>query len=161
MATEREIVLGRVIPDKVNILGVPVSAIDMAMAVDVIDGWIEDRRSNFVCIRDVHGIMASQDDEAYKRIHNRAGMVGPRPHAVERNEMYSAIIAGYFARHRVKPGITGWAQVNGLRGETDAPDKMEAWVEHDVYYIENWSLLFDLQILAMTANVVFGQESAY
>ncbi len=69
-------------------------------------------------------------------------LVGPRPHAVEHNEQYSALIAGYFARHRGTPGITGWAQVNGVRGETDTPDKMEARVKHDVHYIENWSLLY-------------------
>jgi len=88
-------------------------------------------------------------------------LVGPRPHAVVHNEEYAAIIAGYFGRHRVKPGITGWAQVNGLRGETDTPEKMEARVEYDIYYIENWSLLFDLQILAMTVYVVCTLRNAY
>ncbi len=61
----------------------------------------------------------------------------------------------------MKPGITGWAQVNGLRGETDTPEKMEARVEYDIYYIENWSLLFDLQILAMTVYVVCTLRNAY
>ncbi len=88
-------------------------------------------------------------------------LVGPRPHAVAHNEEYALIIAGYFARHRVKPGITGWAQVNGLRGETDTAEKMKARVEHDVYYIENWSFFLDLRILAMTVFVVLGQETAY
>ncbi|MCH6591385.1 MAG: undecaprenyl-phosphate glucose phosphotransferase, partial [Proteobacteria bacterium] len=88
-------------------------------------------------------------------------LVGPRPHAVVHNEEYAAIIAGYFGRHRVKPGITGWAQVNGLRGETDTPEKMEARVEYDIYYIENWSLLFDLQILVMTVYVVCTLRNAY
>jgi Undecaprenyl-phosphate glucose phosphotransferase len=88
-------------------------------------------------------------------------VVGPRPHAVEHNEQYAAIIGDYFARHRVKPGITGWAQVNGLRGETETTEKMKARVEHDVHYIENWSPLLDLQILAKTAFVVFSQENAY
>jgi Undecaprenyl-phosphate glucose phosphotransferase len=88
-------------------------------------------------------------------------LVGPRPHAVAHNEEYAVLIAGYFGRHRVKPGITGWAQVNGLRGETDTPDKMEARVEYDIYYIENWSLLFDLQILAMTVYVVCSLKNAY
>ena len=88
-------------------------------------------------------------------------LVGPRPHAVVHNEEYAAIITGYFGRHRVKPGITGWAQVNGLRGETDTPEKMKARVEYDIYYIENWSLLFDLQILAMTAYVVCTLRNAY
>ena len=88
-------------------------------------------------------------------------LVGPRPHAVDHNEEYGALIKGYFARHRVKPGITGWAQVNGLRGETDTLEKMEARVRYDTYYAENWSLLFDLQILARTAIVGFVNKNAY
>ena len=88
-------------------------------------------------------------------------LVGPRPHAVEHNEEYAEIIMGYFARHRVRPGITGWAQVNGLRGETETPGKMEARVKHDVEYIENWTLFLDIKILFMTAFVVFGQKTAY
>lgn len=88
-------------------------------------------------------------------------LVGPRPHAVDHNEEYSELIDGYFARHRVKPGITGWAQVNGFRGETDTLDKMEARVEHDTHYCENWSLFFDFQILAMTAFVGFINKNAY
>ena len=88
-------------------------------------------------------------------------LVGPRPHAVDHNEEYGAIIKGDFGRHRVKPGITGWAQVNGLRGETDTLEKMEARVRYDTYYAENWSLLFDLQILARTAIVGFVNKNAY
>ena len=88
-------------------------------------------------------------------------LVGPRPHPVSLNEEYAVLIGGYFGRHRVKPGITGWAQVNGLRGETDTPEKMKARVEYDIYYIENWSLLFDLQILVMTAYVVCTGKNAY
>ena len=88
-------------------------------------------------------------------------LVGPRPHAVDHNEEYSELIEGYFGRHRVKPGITGWAQVKGLRGETDTLDKMEARVQHDMYYCENWSLLFDIQILIMTAFVGFINKNAY
>lgn len=88
-------------------------------------------------------------------------LVGPRPHAVEHNEQYAAIIGDYFARHRVKPGITGWAQVNGLRGETHTTAKMKARVEHDVHYIEHWSPLLDLQILAKTVLVVLSQKNAY
>jgi len=88
-------------------------------------------------------------------------LVGPRPHAVDHNEEYSELIDGYFARHKVKPGITGWAQVNGFRGETDTLQKMESRVEHDTYYCENWSLLFDFQILVMTAFVGFINKNAY
>ncbi|MBL4806160.1 MAG: undecaprenyl-phosphate glucose phosphotransferase [Rhodobacteraceae bacterium] len=88
-------------------------------------------------------------------------LVGPRPHAVDHNEEYSELIDGYFARHKVKPGITGWAQVKGYRGETDTLEKMEGRVNYDTYYVENWSLFFDLQILAMTAFVGFVNKNAY
>ncbi len=88
-------------------------------------------------------------------------LVGPRPHAVDHNEEYSEKIGGYFARHRVKPGMTGWAQVNGWRGETDTLEKMAARVEHDLHYAENWSVFFDLKILALTAYVVLLDRNAY
>jgi putative colanic acid biosynthesis UDP-glucose lipid carrier transferase len=88
-------------------------------------------------------------------------LVGPRPHAVEHNEHYSALIRGYEARHKVKPGITGWAQIKGFRGETDSVDKMRKRVEHDIYYIENWSLMLDLKILVATAFVAWTSRNAY
>lgn len=88
-------------------------------------------------------------------------LVGPRPHALSHNEEYGRRIRGYFTRHKVKPGITGWAQVNGLRGETEALESMEARIRHDIYYAENWSLLFDLRILVMTVFVILFQKSAY
>lgn len=88
-------------------------------------------------------------------------LVGPRPHAVEHNEYYDEIIHGYSSRHKVKPGITGWAQVNGARGETETPEQMKERVEYDVYYIENWSLIFDLLILLKTFTVVLSQKNAY
>jgi putative colanic acid biosynthesis UDP-glucose lipid carrier transferase len=83
-------------------------------------------------------------------------IVGPRPHAVAHNELYRRKIQGYMLRHKVKPGITGWAQVNGWRGETDTLEKMEKRIEHDLDYIRNWSLLWDLQIIFMT---VFGSQA--
>jgi Undecaprenyl-phosphate glucose phosphotransferase len=88
-------------------------------------------------------------------------LVGPRPHAVEHNETYAALIAGYDARHTVKPGITGWAQVNGLRGEITEIEMMRQRVKFDIYYIENWSLLFDIQILLLSLPVVYRQGTAY
>jgi len=88
-------------------------------------------------------------------------LVGPRPHAVDHNEEYARLIRGYFARHRVKPGITGWAQVNGLRGATIQVEQMEARVKHDIYYTENWSMLFDLKILLMTFAVCLSGRNAY
>jgi Undecaprenyl-phosphate glucose phosphotransferase len=92
-------------------------------------------------------------------------LVGPRPHAVSAkaaNVHYDEVVDGYFARHRVRPGITGWAQVNGWRGETDTQEKIEQRVAHDLYYIENWSLLFDAYILAITpVSLLSKNENAY
>jgi Undecaprenyl-phosphate glucose phosphotransferase len=88
-------------------------------------------------------------------------IVGPRPHAVQHNVEYASIISEYFARHNVKPGITGWAQVNGLRGETDTPEKMRRRVDADLHYIENWSLLLDFKVILMTALTVWFQDTAY
>jgi Undecaprenyl-phosphate glucose phosphotransferase len=91
-------------------------------------------------------------------------LVGPRPHAVHakaENRLYDEAVDGYFARHRVKPGITGWAQINGWRGETDTHEKIQRRVEHDLYYIENWSVMFDLYILAMTPPALVKSKNAY
>ncbi|HHI81850.1 MAG TPA: undecaprenyl-phosphate glucose phosphotransferase [Rhizobiales bacterium] len=91
-------------------------------------------------------------------------LVGPRPHpaaAKARDTLYMDVFDGYFARHKGKPGITGWAQINGWRGETDTHDKLTRRVEHDLYYIENWSLLFDLYILARTPFALLNTENAY
>jgi len=88
-------------------------------------------------------------------------LVGPRPHAVPHNEQYAALIGEYLSRHRVKPGITGWAQVNGLRGETSTPETMRLRVQHDIHYIEHWSLWLDLKILLLTLFVGFVHKNAY
>lgn len=88
-------------------------------------------------------------------------IVGPRPHAVAHNEQYRALIHGYMLRHKVKPGITGWAQINGFRGETDTLDKMKARIEYDLQYIENWDLRWDLEIIFRTAFKMFGDRNAY
>jgi Undecaprenyl-phosphate glucose phosphotransferase len=88
-------------------------------------------------------------------------LVGPRPHPVMLDDTWSSAITGYVARHRVKPGITGWAQVNGYRGETDTDDKMRMRVALDVQYIENWSLIFDLAIVLKTLRVIFFHPNAY
>ncbi|MDH5411089.1 MAG: undecaprenyl-phosphate glucose phosphotransferase [Alphaproteobacteria bacterium] len=77
-------------------------------------------------------------------------IVGPRPHAVQHNDHFANRVASYLARHRIKPGITGWAQVNGLRGETDTVEKMSKRVEHDLYYADHWSLYLDLKIMVLT-----------
>jgi len=88
-------------------------------------------------------------------------IVGPRPHAVAHNEEYRKLIYGYMLRHKVKPGITGWAQVNGWRGETNTLDKMEKRIEHDIWYIRNWSLSLDLQIIFKTILHVLTLKNAY
>lgn len=91
-------------------------------------------------------------------------LVGPRPHAVQgklEDRLFDETVDGYFARHRVKPGITGWAQINGWRGEIDNAEKIQRRVEYDLYYIENWSVLFDLYILLKTPLALLKGENAY
>jgi putative colanic acid biosysnthesis UDP-glucose lipid carrier transferase len=88
-------------------------------------------------------------------------LVGPRPHAVAHNEEYRKIVQAYMLRHKVRPGITGWAQVNGYRGETDTVDKMAARVHYDLEYLRNWSLALDLKIIARTVRVLFFDRNAY
>jgi Undecaprenyl-phosphate glucose phosphotransferase len=91
-------------------------------------------------------------------------LVGPRPHALQakaEDRLYDEAVDGYFARHRVKPGITGWAQIHGWRGETDSQEKIQQRVEHDLYYIENWSILLDLYIVARTPFALVRTENAY
>ena len=88
-------------------------------------------------------------------------IVGPRPHAVQHNEHYKELVPGYMRRHKVKPGITGWAQINGFRGETDTLNKMEQRVTHDLFYIENISLWFDLKIILLTVFKGFIHQNAH
>lgn len=88
-------------------------------------------------------------------------IVGPRPHAIEHNEHYKELVQRYMLRHKVKPGITGWAQVNGYRGETDTLEKMAKRVEYDLDYIQNWSLWLDLKIIGLTVLRGFNDRNAY
>jgi putative colanic acid biosynthesis UDP-glucose lipid carrier transferase len=88
-------------------------------------------------------------------------VVGPRPHAVTHNEQYRQLIKGYMLRHKVKPGISGWAQINGWRGETDTLDKMKKRVEFDMEYIQNWTLWFDIKIVFLTVFRGFAGKNAY
>jgi putative colanic acid biosysnthesis UDP-glucose lipid carrier transferase len=94
-------------------------------------------------------------------LQGRMSIVGPRPHAVAHNEQYRELIKAYMVRHKVKPGITGWAQVNGLRGETETVDKMKARVEYDLEYLRNWSIGLDLQIIVRTLRVLIYDPKAY
>jgi len=94
-------------------------------------------------------------------LQGRMSIVGPRPHAVAHNEQYRQIIKAYMVRHKVKPGITGWAQINGHRGETDTVEKMKARVEYDLEYLRNWSLGLDLQIIVRTIRLMISDRKAY
>jgi len=94
-------------------------------------------------------------------LQGRMSIVGPRPHAVVHNEFYKDAIHAYMQRHKVKPGITGWAQINGWRGETDTLEKMQKRIEYDLYYIDNWSLLFDVKIIFFTLFQGFINKNAF
>jgi putative colanic acid biosynthesis UDP-glucose lipid carrier transferase len=88
-------------------------------------------------------------------------VVGPRPHALQHNEMYMEKLEMYMLRHRVKPGITGWAQIHGYRGETDTVDKMAKRVQFDLHYIQNWSFSMDIKIIVWTAFKGWTGNNAY
>ncbi len=94
-------------------------------------------------------------------LQGRMSIVGPRPHAVAHNELYRKQIKGYMLRHKVRPGITGWAQVNGFRGETETLEKMEARIAYDLDYLRRWSLLLDLWIIVRTVKVALQRDNAY
>ncbi len=88
-------------------------------------------------------------------------IVGPRPHAVAHNEQYRKIVDNYMIRHKIKPGVTGWAQINGYRGETQTVEKMKKRVQYDIEYLQNWSLWLDLKIVFLTIFKGFVNDSAY
>ena len=94
-------------------------------------------------------------------LQGRMSIVGPRPHAVSHNELYRKLIRGYMVRHKVKPGITGWAQVNGFRGETDTVEKMQSRIDCDLEYLRHWSLRLDVLIILKTVLVIFKDQHAY
>jgi len=94
-------------------------------------------------------------------LQGRMSIVGPRPHAVAHNELYRKLIKGYMVRHKVKPGITGWAQVNGYRGETKTLDKMQSRIDFDLDYLRNWSVRLDLYIIFKTIGLVIQDQKAF
>ena len=111
-----------------------------------------------------HWLRRSSIDELpqlFNVIRGDMSLVGPRPHAASHNSEYAKLIANYAFRHHVKPGLTGWAQVNGYRGETRTVEQMERRIEYDLWYINNWSLLLDLRIILRTMVVALDQKSAY
>ncbi|MER9057761.1 exopolysaccharide biosynthesis polyprenyl glycosylphosphotransferase [Mesorhizobium sp. M0910] len=99
--------------------------------------------------------------QLFNVLRGEMSLVGPRPHAVAHDDTYSAIIASYAYRHRVKPGLTGWAQINGFRGETKELWRMEKRVEHDLWYIQSWSVQLDLKIIWTTAVLVLSDRNVY
>jgi Undecaprenyl-phosphate glucose phosphotransferase len=99
--------------------------------------------------------------QLFNVIRGDMSLVGPRPHASSHNSEYEKLIANYAFRHHVRPGLTGWAQVNGYRGETRQIEQMERRVEHDLWYINNWSPLLDLRIVLQTVVVALRQTTAY
>lgn len=94
-------------------------------------------------------------------LQGRMSIVGPRPHAIAHNQLYRKLIKGYMVRHKVRPGITGWAQVNGFRGETDTLDKMQGRIQFDLDYLRNWSLRLDIYIIFKTIRLIFKDDQAY
>ena len=99
--------------------------------------------------------------QLFNVLNGTMSIVGPRPHAVEQDGYYERQIDAYMLRHRIKPGITGWAQVNGWRGNTDKLEQMEIRVQHDLYYINNWTITFDLAIIALTVVSMINSKDAY
>jgi lipopolysaccharide/colanic/teichoic acid biosynthesis glycosyltransferase len=102
--------------------------------------------------------------QLFNVLSGQLSIVGPRPHATQAkaaDALYEQVADGYFARHKVKPGITGWAQINGWRGETDTREKLEQRVKHDLEYIDNWSLWLDIYIVLKTPFALLKSENAY
>src|SRR5690606_7976154 len=99
--------------------------------------------------------------QLFNVLQGRMSLVGPRPHAVAHNEQYRKLIPGYMVRHKVAPGITGLAQVNGCRGETAELSEMQRRIDYDLDYLRHWSLALDLKILFRTALILFRSEKAY
>ena len=136
-----------------------------SMAVVEDGGTITQARKNDKRITKIGGFLrrTSLDElpQFFNVLQGRMSIVGPRPHAVAHNEMYRTLIKGYMVRHKVRPGITGWAQVNGYRGETETLDKMQARIDYDIDYLRKWSLQLDFFIVLKTIRLVFKDSMAY
>ncbi|AYQ30200.1 MULTISPECIES: undecaprenyl-phosphate glucose phosphotransferase [unclassified Polaromonas] len=136
-----------------------------SMAVTEDGGTIRQASKNDMRVTRLGAILrkTSLDElpQFFNVLQGRMSIVGPRPHAVAHNEMYRSLIKGYMVRHKVRPGITGWAQVNGQRGETDTLDKMQSRIDCDLDYLRNWSLQLDFFIILKTIRLVFKDGAAY
>lgn len=136
-----------------------------SMAVTEDGRTIEQARKNDLRVTRLGGFLRKTSLDELPQFINvlqgRMSIVGPRPHAVAHNEMYRTMIKGYMVRHKVRPGITGWAQVNGQRGETDTLEKMQARIDFDLDYLRNWSLQLDVFIILKTIRLVFKDSAAY
>lgn len=136
-----------------------------SMAVTEDGGTIQQARKNDMRITRLGAFLRKTSLDELPQFINvlqgRMSIVGPRPHAVAHNEMYRSLIKGYMVRHKVRPGITGWAQVNGQRGETDTLDKMQSRIDCDLDYLRNWSLQLDFFIILKTIRLVFKDSAAY
>jgi putative colanic acid biosysnthesis UDP-glucose lipid carrier transferase len=128
-------------------------------------GSIEQARTNDPRVTPLGAFLrrSSLDElpQFFNVLQGHMSIVGPRPHAVAHNEQYRKLIKGYMLRHKVKPGITGWAQVNGMRGETDTLEKMQARIQYDLDYLRSWSLWLDLWIIVKTVKVVLTRHNAH
>jgi undecaprenyl-phosphate glucose phosphotransferase len=136
----------------------------MTVHTEAYDRIIQARRTDFRVTRFGALLRRTSLDELPQLVNVLQGhmsIVGPRPHALYHTEYYKESIEWYMQRHKVKPGMTGWAQVNGWRGETDTLEKMKKRLEHDLYYIHNWSLLLDVKIILLTLFQGFFHENAY
>jgi len=136
-----------------------------SMAVIEDGGSIQQAQKNDLRITALGAFLrrTSMDElpQFFNVLQGRMSIVGPRPHAVAHNELYRTLIKGYMVRHKVRPGITGWAQVNGYRGETATLDKMQARIDYDLDYLRNWSLQLDFYIILKTIRLVFKDGAAY
>ncbi|SYG64513.1 UDP-phosphate glucose phosphotransferase [Klebsiella pneumoniae] len=136
-----------------------------SMTVMENDTVIKQATKNDVRVTKIGGFLRKTSLDELPQFFNVLGgtmsIVGPRPHAVAHNEQYRNLIEGYMLRHKVKPGITGWAQINGWRGETDTIDKMQKRVEYDLEYIREWSIWLDIKIIFLTIFKGFINKSAY